>query len=164
MRGIGARNTPKHVLENMEKLASLLNSQGYTLRSGGADGADSAFEKGSSIDQKEIFLPWKNFRKNTSTYFDYPDKATEIAEQFHPRWSRLNNTARLYMIRNSCQILGYTLDSPCDFVVCYTENGSLKGGTAQAMRIAIDRKIPILNYGSNSHEDIVDMLYNRGFL
>ena len=44
--GIGSRNTPKEVLELMKTIGKYLGCLGYELRSGGADGADSAFESG----------------------------------------------------------------------------------------------------------------------
>jgi len=43
-----------------------------------------------------------------------------------------------------------TLKDPSDFIVCYTENGKMKGGTAQALRIAEDYKIPVFNIGKYS--------------
>ena len=38
--------------------------------------------------------------------------------------------------------------TPVSFVVCWTEGGLLKGGTAQALRIATALNIPIINLGS----------------
>jgi predicted Rossmann fold nucleotide-binding protein DprA/Smf involved in DNA uptake len=46
--GIGARSTPPQILSVMTRLASKLEGMGYTLRSGGAAGADTAFERGVS--------------------------------------------------------------------------------------------------------------------
>jgi hypothetical protein len=37
--GIGSRETPKDILDLISKIAIKLESLGYTLRSGGADGA-----------------------------------------------------------------------------------------------------------------------------
>lgn len=42
--GIGSRETPMEVLELMTKASTWLGSKGYTLQSGGAIGADMAFE------------------------------------------------------------------------------------------------------------------------
>lgn len=57
------------------------------------------------------------------------------------------------MSRNSYQVLGENLSSPVDFVVCWTENGGLIGGTAQAIRIAYANKIPVFNlYNKDSIE------------
>ena len=44
--GIGSRNTPKEVLDVFESIGKYLALQGFVLRSGGADGADRAFERG----------------------------------------------------------------------------------------------------------------------
>lgn len=56
--GIGARSTPNKVLTIMEKLGGLFAKKGFILRSGAAEGADSAFEKGCDLENghKEIFL------------------------------------------------------------------------------------------------------------
>jgi predicted Rossmann fold nucleotide-binding protein DprA/Smf involved in DNA uptake len=55
--GIGARETPDDVLHLMYLLGRKLATDGYVLRSGHADGADLAFEKGcdSVNGRKEIF-------------------------------------------------------------------------------------------------------------
>ena len=45
--GIGSRETPHHILTLMTEIANILDNIGYTLRSGGADGADTAFALGS---------------------------------------------------------------------------------------------------------------------
>jgi len=47
--GIGSRSTPDNVLGIMEKLGIVLAKKGFILRSGGADGADKAFEKGCDL-------------------------------------------------------------------------------------------------------------------
>lgn len=57
--GIGSRKTPKKILEQMRNISSFLAKEGYTLRSGGADGADSAFEDGCDLvlgEKKYTFL------------------------------------------------------------------------------------------------------------
>lgn len=44
--GVGSRETPQDILNTMYKIGKYLASKGYTLRSGGAIGADTAFENG----------------------------------------------------------------------------------------------------------------------
>ena len=65
--GVGSRETPKDVLDLMEKIAYKLSKKGWILRSGGAEGADSAFfqgcEKYSSTPIAEIYIPWNGFNK-----------------------------------------------------------------------------------------------------
>ena len=55
--GVGSRKTPKDVLELMVKIAIKAAQNGYTLRSGGAEGADKAFEHGCDMVKgpKEIY-------------------------------------------------------------------------------------------------------------
>jgi len=38
------------------------------------------------------------------------------------------------------------------FVVCYTHQAQVIGGTGQALRIAMDKKIPIINLGDEKDE------------
>lgn len=60
--GIGSRDTPEDILRLMAVVAAKREDDGFILRSGGADGADTAFESGVvSSDMKEIYLPWKGF-------------------------------------------------------------------------------------------------------
>ncbi len=47
--------------------------------------------------------------------------------------------------RNCFQILGYDLNSPSEFIICWTKSGKLVGGTAQGLRIAIKYNIKIYN-------------------
>ena len=44
--GIGSRSTPSSILSIMTILGKTLAQNGYILRSGGAEGADKAFEIG----------------------------------------------------------------------------------------------------------------------
>ncbi len=66
--GIGSRETPTGIMNLMTDTACYLSRKGVVLRSGGADGADSSFEKGASTGLKEIYLPWKYFNKNASRF------------------------------------------------------------------------------------------------
>lgn len=162
--GIGSRETPQEILDQMERLASCLESEGFTLYSGGADGADKAFERGVDMhdDNKKIFLPWKRFNSSFSPYHEPSPKAFKIAEQYHPAWERLSQPAKYLMARNSHQVLGEDLESPVAFVVCWTKNGGVTGGTGQAMRIAIDNNIPIFNlYHDDALEKIFKLVDNQ---
>lgn len=148
--GIGSRETPPGVEPMIEEATLFLSKMGFTLRSGGAPGADSFFEK-YCPGEKEIYLPWKGFNSNTSTFFldsmdpEIISEAREIARKYHPNWSALSEAAKKLMTRNTFQILGSDLKSPSLFVICWTKGGTINGGTGQAMRIARDLKIPIFN-------------------
>jgi hypothetical protein len=152
--GIGSRETPKDVCMYMTAVAKRLASLGYTCNSGGADGADSAFERGAVIN-RQIFLPWDGFNgrdvmnmNKLHNTFDYsvPPFNPNLVKKYHPKPSSLSYVGWKFMSRNSYQVLGKDLNTPVEFVLCWTKEGKLKGGTAQAIRIALDRKIPVFNF------------------
>lgn len=130
--GIGSRDTPDYVLKKMKRIAEQL--EGYTLRSGGAIGADTAFEEGAS--KKEIF------RAEDAT-----DDAIELSSKYHPNWNACSKYAKKLHGRNAMIILGKNLDSPVEFVMCWTKSGKGGGGTGQALRIAKDYGIKIYDLG-----------------
>lgn len=149
--GIGSRETPPDVLAKMETIAARLAQAGMTLRSGAAPGADTAFENGAKTvagSRREIFLPWAGFQKHPDGIHQIPKAAFALAERMHPNWSLCSEAARKLHARNSCQILGRDLKSPVKVVVCWTEGGKMKGGTSQALRIAQEAGIPIINLGN----------------
>ena len=149
--GIGARSTPADVLAQMTSAAQYLASHSCVLRSGGANGADSAFETGVvNSNLKEIYLPWRGFNNNRSHLHNVCSGAMRIAESFHPNWSALSQGARKLMGRNTYQMLGPTLDNPSDFILCWTPNGNIVGGTGQAIRMAQEYDIPVFNMGGQS--------------
>ena len=146
--GIGARKTPDDICQQVTNLATLLEEAGFILRSGGALGADTAFEDGvKDPHNAQIFLPWANFNRSASALYPPTHDAYKLAEKYHPAWHRCNDTARAFHARNSHQILGQHLDMPVGMVICWTINGEGQGGTGQALRIAEDHDIPIIDYG-----------------
>ena len=145
--GIGSRGTPYEILNKMGVLASDLSCRGYILRSGHADGADQAFEMGANPALTEIFLPWNSYNndsglKNLNLICELSEKHFELAEKYHPAWMRCSQGAKKLHARNGQIILGKDLTSPVDFVVCWHEG---TGGTMQAVRIAKDMNIPVIN-------------------
>lgn len=145
--GVGSRKTPQDILRLMEKMGKRFAELGYILRSGGANGADSAFERGCDMGggQKQIFLPWQGFNNSRSEYFVVGSDAIEMAERYHAAPWALNHTTRLFHGRNCYQVLGPELAEPSSFIVCWTEDGEPVGGTATAIRIGLDRDIPVFN-------------------
>lgn len=150
--GIGSRETPKEILHEMSLLASILEERGFTLRSGNAEGADQAFASGVKS-QAQIWLPWFGFQREFSRRFpehdylvisDVDREAFASVLKYHPAGNSLNDTSRLFMARNFRQVIG-SYEPNSEFVVCWTPEAKLKGGTSQAMRIASDLKIPIIN-------------------
>ncbi len=153
--GIGSRDCPKEIASLMVKVAAWLSRRGYILRSGKAPGSDEAFEKGCDMvkGEKEIFLPWTGFNNSESNLVVKDKRAFDIAKKYHPYYDRLGQGAKKLQARNSHQILGKDLETPCDFVICYTGGGKEIGGTAQALRISKDYNIPVFNFGSYNNID-----------
>ncbi len=147
--GIGSRETPKHILEIIEKLTYVLAKKGFKLRTGGADGCDTAAEKGCDRGngQKEVYLPWKGFNGNQSELFDVCDKAIELAFKYHPNLYGQKDSVIKLIARNGYQVLGKNLKTKVHFVLCYCPvvNSVPQGGTSQAIRIAEDKSIPVFN-------------------
>jgi len=156
--GIGARDTPPHILSEMFRLAEMLSMAGMVLRSGGADGADIAFERGADQSLKQIFLPWKGFNHSISPLYEPSDQAYQLAEAYHPAWHTLKPAVRALMARNSHQLFGPNLDDPVKFVLCWTPGGRVTGGTGQALRMANANAIPVINFGNLTLSEIWDQL------
>jgi hypothetical protein len=158
--GIGSRKTPVDVLELMHNLGKNLGKAGAMLRSGGAKGADKAFELGCiSVDgEKEIFLPYKGFNGSDSPFYTVTPEARRIAKQFHPNWPGLGDVGRDFMGRNAYQVLGYKLDTPAHLIICWTPGGKITGGTGQALRMAQHFNIPVVNLASQSLEEASEII------
>ena len=148
--GVGSRQTPQYVLELMTRIAMKCCRLGYTLRSGGADGADKAFEAGAGA-MKEIYL----------AHHSTPE-AEALASKFHPAWNRCSSFVRKLHGRNSFQVLGPALISPSTALVCWTPDGCIShaertiktGGTGTAISIANAYNVPIFNLQRADHYDI----------
>ncbi len=159
--GIGSRYTPEDVLQRIDRLAIRFARAGWLLRSGGADGADLAFETGFIVGNgaMEIYLPWRKFNGNQSLLYTVSDEALEMASEIHPAWSKCGRGARLLHGRNCYQILGRNLNRPSDVVVCWTKGGKLVGGTRTALVLAEKHDIPIINLATfNDDDKIIEFL------
>lgn len=162
--GVGSRKTPPDVLALMTKIARYLRDKGWTLRSGAAGGADSAFEEGAR-DAAEIYLPWPGF--NGRGYLDHEDDPEQVpdlflnptrlalaeAPKYHPAWGSLTQGARKLHARNLHQVLGRELNSPSAFLLCWTPDGAergeetsiITGGTGTAIRVASAHDVLVFN-------------------
>jgi hypothetical protein len=146
--GVGSRDTPSDILVLMELIARGLSKREYILRSGGALGADSAFERGAV--EKEIYY------KHHST-----PESEAIAALYHPNWGACKPFARSLHGRNSFQVLGATLNDPSDMLICWTPDGCLhhkdrsrrSGGTGTAISIASMYHVHVSNLRNPDHYD-----------
>ncbi len=153
--GIGSRETPPKIKGVMEEIGLVLGESGLILRSGHADGADLAFERGAKDYRAQIFVPWPSFNKHHAhskrhTYH-VPNKASmETVDEYHPSGPFLKHSVKKLHARNAQIVLGYGLDNPSKFVVCWTYQGKTIGGTAQGIRIAEAHYIPVFNLGDKN--------------
>lgn len=160
--GIGSRETPFRVQGEMIEFGAAAAEAGLVLRSGGAVGADTAFEQGCRgvLGACEIFIPWEGYNGRTHGITTVHEKAPIIASTIHPAWTKLSSPAKTLVSRNMQQILGAHLIDPSYFVVCWTPDGAettnqygiKTGGTGTAISLASKLEIPVYN------------LYNHGRL
>jgi hypothetical protein len=142
--GIGSRTAPEDALKYCTQLAEWLEKKGYILRTGGADGADKAFEAGVSDPFKKVIL-----RPKHST-----EEAESVASKIHPAWHACNEYARQLHGRNVQLILGENLDKPVDFVVAWTYDGIKSGGSRTGLVLAKQLKIPNFNLANSFEKDL----------
>lgn len=166
--GVGSRKTPPDIIKLMKTYAVQLDGIGYTLRSGGAKGADSAFYNGlyehtrlnRAVFKPKLYLPWKGYNGFSGVGHDSVcPQANELAQQVFDQsfgegsWSRLKHGTKRLLARNSYQVLGKDLKTPSDFVVCWTPDGiehweqrtRNSGGTGQTVAVASLHDIPVFN-------------------
>lgn len=151
--GIGSRETPQQMCITFTQMAGMLEKEGWTLRSGGANGADLAFESGAKT-AKEIYLPWAGFNQSSSTLHNTHPDAFKIARRLVQGFDDRSQGAQKLHARNIHQVLGRDLKTPASFVLCWTENGETKGGTATAIKLAQENRIPVLNFGKFKQMDL----------
>ena len=168
--GVGSRRTPPEILDAMSDIAQTLGDAGTALSTGGADGADKAFETGALRTDAPITVhtPWPGYNgyrpgRDPETDIDivHPKPAAtiegrsyaELAREHHPYWNRCSRGARALFVRN-VSILAGALDDdggilPVRAVIAYTPNGlpvgREAGGTGHTLRTAASLEIPCIN-------------------
>lgn len=174
---VGSRETPENSLRDLTVIAQLLAQNGWTGRSGGADGADTCLEEGCNgllSASMEIYLPWNNFNGRSAYnrfYIDTPklrnyQNAMKIASDTHPAWDRCSRGARSLHARNVYQVLGKDLATPSTFLLCWaipTRTG-VKGGTNTAVQLAKQNGANIINIYDKEYEDVISHLKSLGYL
>lgn len=173
--GIGSRQIPPEVWDQMVEIGSYLGRNGAVLRSGAAEGSDTAFEHG--CDQvngsKEIFLPWKGFNGHSSELYTPSGEAMKLAKEVHPstNFSSLSQGVQRMHARNVHQVFGPDLIIPTDVVVCYTHDGceshetrtEKTGGTGQAIELASRMNIPVFNLANEGRlQEFYEFIATKG--
>lgn len=189
--GIGSRETPIDIQKEMYKIGKELESLGYIGQSGGATGADKAFEGANQPWEKEDgtvagtkeftkskanVTRWAQYSKgrNSPTNMvvfkatDSNDTVRKIAKEIHPKKQDLSEKDGLNLhARNTFQVFGKNLDTPVDFVLFYAEEqkGLIrpKGGTGQAVEMARLKGIPTINMANSDwKEQLAKVVSSKG--
>lgn len=138
--GIGSRSTPDDILSTILSLSLKLAHEEYTLRSGGAPGADEIFAAGTC--NQEIFVS----KDATVESIEYVKGCLPNNRSNFDAWKPYTKGL---LGRNMMQVLGKDLTTPVEFVVCYAPSlvyeDDSPGGTGYAIRCAIKNSIPVYN-------------------
>jgi len=166
--GVGSREVPPKFALYMQSIAIRMSNAGYTLRSGGAGGSDTIFQKEVDPDLTQIWIPWKGFNKfcKDGNHIVISDKSFNIAREFYldtgiiPWFDRMKQGAQKLHARNYFQVVGKEgLGEPkSEVCIYYAEmNGNEpKGGTRSAVMVARYFGIPCYNLGISSDLDKLD--------
>ena len=156
--GLGSRKTPNDILIVMEKTAEVLAESNHLLRTGACKGADQAFVKGAinANGNFKLYLPWENYEKQwvdsvreyhcivKTLNSKWDGMAYYSVNKYHPASEKLSEGGIKLHARN------YLIVKFVDFIICWTPNGKVTGGTGQALRIAKTENIPVYNLGKPS--------------
>lgn len=153
--GVGSRETPKEILGLMREYSKVMALLGWSFRSGGANGADSAFSDGwwdardidKEIQEGEIYLPWDGFNDFMPsdpccilvTDKRIIQKAQEILKTIHPAYDKLTRGPLALHTRNVYRVLGKDLQTPSKGLVGYAKldkHGVDRQGPGTAIKIA----------------------------
>ena len=158
--GIGSRKTPTEVIELMKQFAAWAAGEDFTLNTGGAKGADTAFIVGATANNGKVnnYLPFPGYNGyRNSMPFPEGDEIFTLARKYHPNWKACSSAARLMHARNCNIVLGPSLNQPVDFIIGWTPGGEAVGGTGQALRLSLDYGIPVCNLGlTNTPEQMIN--------
>ena len=176
--GVGSRATPREVLTGMSDVAHTLGNAGFALSTGGAHGADKAFEAGALRTDAPVTVhtPWPGYngyrpgRDPESDIDVIHPKAGDavrglsflhLARKHHPAWDRCRRGARALFLRNVA-ILAGALDNdgtmlPVRAVIAWNPNGSAHGreagGTGHTLRVAAELGIPVVNLSERTRPE-----------
>lgn len=153
--GIGSRQTPADIILIMQYSAQILARKKYTCCTGACQGADQAFGNGAinANGKLNLFVPWYSYEGEwikkligdvniTAIDLNKDILAVQSVYEFHPAANKLKPSVMKLHARN------YLIVDGVDFIICWTPNGEITGGTGQALRIAAKQNITVYNLGN----------------
>ena len=173
---VGSRNISKEEFLLLRDIATKLCYEGYILRSGAADGADSTI---NHLCRTEIILPWSGFngflhdgkRVFALEFLPHNSLAIKKAKEIHPRPDLLNNMTLKFHARNIYQIVGPLGANgiKSDVVIYCSDDLTFeepRGGTRTAVMYAKQLGIPVYNIRDRGFnlkvicEEIIELIEN----
>ncbi|MBV8720600.1 MAG: hypothetical protein JO277_00525 [Candidatus Eremiobacteraeota bacterium] len=167
---IGARTTPKPILDWMEARGETLVRHGYKIVSGNAPGADQAWARGGNRAdprQVELCLPWEYFEahaidgRNPIRHLRADDVSHagyfEMVFETHPRGRRLAKEALALHARNAMIVEGAHL-----VLGALDPDKPVGGGTLGAFRMANRLGIPAFNVADSLVRAMIDKRLAEG--
>lgn len=145
--GVGSHfGTPVSILREIIVIAIKLEELGFICRTGDADECDKAFRIGVRHSENiEVY------ERGQGT-----PESIALALKLHPNPEAAVKYTR-WLGRNPMQVAGPNLDDPSKFVVCYTPNGQVVGGTGLTMRVAFKFHVPVMNLFQYSKESVIEI-------
>lgn len=178
--GVGSRETPTEILALMRKYSRIMTLKGWSFRSGGADGADTAFAQGwcdayaedDSVPNGEIYLPWNRFNSHYKegvncvlvTDRKIIERAQDFLKEIHPAFSKLTRGPLALHTRNVFQVLGSDLQTPSQGLIGYAaldSKGEPKGGTRTAIKLAEQHGVKVRNLAKSEDLEFIKEFVER---
>jgi hypothetical protein len=149
--GITNPDTPPDIVQQIAKLASRLSESGYTCRTSGGSEGDDAFENNSTL--SEVHIPWKKFNNKETKFNKNLPEAADLVKPFHPTFDAMKPAVQAIIARGAHVILGQNLQSPVQFVLCWSADGlenakdrGIKSGfIGIPIALAATNRIPVFN-------------------
>jgi len=149
--GIGSRELSDEQKTFIYWLACEMHDLGYTLRSGDADGADTAFQSGAGK-LFETWIPWTSFAKGPSRELQTQKEFLEAEEyllesDIIPWFKAMGPASQAFHGRNYRQVFGRNkiLPEVCFYCAPDDLNGVPVGGTRTAVLVSRNEGIPTIN-------------------
>lgn len=165
---VGSRDLPIGMKSKIKAIAKYWASEGYQVRTGNATGADAAAREGAKEGGKEAFVYGP---KDVDLNTDHGKFTMQVMEETHPNPEALRIKGpgvQKIQARNTYQVFGFDLNKPSDLVIVYTKDGattaeqtkvvdpktrrSTSGGTGQAIRLASNKGIPVVNLANKNYK------------
>lgn len=172
--GTGDADTPADIVQTMRRLGRQLAREGWTLRTNGADGANSAYEQGvdSVPGAKELYLPWRGYNGRREGQFGASEAARELAAAAHPGWHRATDSVKSLLATNCHLLLGRDLNTPARFLVTWTPDGAVfeserstkTGSTALLIVLAERHHIPRFNFNRGGSINALSRFIREGIV